>query len=65
VAPEEGGGLTRKMVEDAVEKMRNAPYQPYVEPPIHPKDYADAKAWRGGDEPLTVQDYWRWRSRHV
>jgi hypothetical protein len=53
------------MVEDAVEKMRNAPYQPYVEPPIHPKDYADAKAWRGGDEPLTVQDYWRWRSRHV
>jgi hypothetical protein len=53
------------MVEDAVERVRNQTYEPIEHEPIHPADYAAAKAWRGGDEPLTVQDYWRWRARHV
>lgn len=65
MALEGSGYLTRQMVEDAVERVRNQTYEPIEHEPIHPADYAAAKAWRGGDEPLTVQDYWRWRARHV
>lgn len=55
-------GLTRQMLVDAFERMRDMPMQPHQLGPIHPSDYTAIQADLGTTEPLTERQVidWAW-----
>lgn len=60
-----GGELTPQMLADAMQKLRDQPYEVARLPPMHPKDYAYIQRDLGTTEPLTEQQVIEWGFRKI